>query len=396
VTDGSTPSYSALPWCYTDEHEAWRASVRSFAEREVAPVSAESYAKHRFPEELMPKLAELGCFGLFVGTEHGGAAADLTSLCIAVEELARVDVSVAATVHVQASNAGLLEALGDESQVREILPRAVRGEAFICFCLTEASGGSDARNVATTATHTDSGWVLNGSKQFITNSGTPSSEYAIVFATTRRAGTSELVRGVSAFLVPLATPGVTVDPAYDKLGWHASDTHPVFFDNVELPSTALLGEEGGAFQHAKASLTWGRVPVGAISVGLAQGCLDETLKFVQERETFGVRLAERQHVAFQCADLAAIAAAGRTLVYDACWKYDHGHPITREAAICKYVTTELANKAAYIATQLHGGYGFMNESRVARHYADARVLTIVEGTSEIQRMLIARSLGLPV
>jgi alkylation response protein AidB-like acyl-CoA dehydrogenase len=384
-----------VPWCLNDEHRAWRETVRAFASREIAPVAAENYATHHFPAELVPGLGRLGCFGLLVGNEHGGAGADMTSHCVAIEELARVDSSTAITVHVQAASTALLEFLGAEHQVGEIVRSAARGETFISFGLTEPASGSDAGNPSTRARRDGEQWVLNGAKQFITNAGTPFSKYVIVFAATGQSAAPGRP-AVSAFLVPLDAPGVTVAPSYDKLGWHASDTHPLFFEDVRLPGSALLGEEGRAYREALGFLTWARLPITAMAVGLAQACLDETLRFVQEREAFGRRLAEYQHVSFTCAEMAAMTASARALLYDACWKRDHAHPFEQEAAICKYVGSELANKVSYAATQLHGGYGFVNETAVTRHYADARVLTIGEGTSEIQRLLIARSLGLPV
>jgi short/branched chain acyl-CoA dehydrogenase len=385
----------SVPWCLTDEHRLWRESVRAFADREVAPVAAESSAKRTFPLELVGPLAELGCFGLLLPKQYGGAEADITSQAVAIEELARVDSSVAITVHVQAASTALLEHLGRPEQVGAIIRRAVRGETFVSYALTEPSGGSDAGNVSTRAVRDGADWILNGSKQFITNAGTPRSEYAMVFAATGD-GVAPRRPAISAFLVPLDGPGVTVGPAYDKLGWRASDTHPLFFEDVRLPGDALLGEEGRAYKEALACLTWARLPISAMAVGVSQGCLDDTLRFVQEREAFGSKLAEFQSVAFACAELAAITASARTLLYDACWKRDHGYPFDQEAAICKYVTAEIANKAAYLATELHGGYGFINETAVTRRFADARVLTIGEGTSAIQRLLIARSLGLPV
>jgi short-chain 2-methylacyl-CoA dehydrogenase len=244
--------------------------------------------------------------------------------------------------------------------------------------------------VSTTARRDGSDWVLSGVKQFITNSGTPMSRYAVTFATTRQpapGGRSP----VSAFLVPLDSPGVTVAPAYDKMGWRASDTHPVFFEEVRLPADALLGEEGRGMARALEVLTWARIPFAAIGVGLARACLDETIQFTAERTSFGRSLSSHQSVGFKLADMAADVASATYQCYDAAWKYDHGYAIDFEAA-AKLTTSEIANRVAYAATQLHGGYGFMRETAVVRHYQDARILTIAEGTSEIQRMLLARYL----
>jgi alkylation response protein AidB-like acyl-CoA dehydrogenase len=378
-----------LPWCFTDEHRAWRKSLREFCERDIAPTAAQRNIDARFDAGLMSSLGDLGVYGLLTGRSSGEMAGDMRSFCLTIEELARVDSGVAVTVHVQAIAATLFEHLASDAQRRELLPGMATGETFISFGLTEPTGGSDAGNIATTAQRTDGGWVISGAKQFITNSGTPFSRYIILFAASGQADR----RGrppVSAFLVPLDAPGVTVGPSYPKLGWRTSDTHPVYFDDVEVPDSALLGEEGRGYGEALRFLTWARLPIASMSVGLAQGCLEETLAFVGSRTSFNQPLGGLQGVAFQVADIAAKTATARALTYDAAWRYDHGHPYDQEAAICKLMASELANQVAYTATQLHGGYGFMDDSAVTRHYADARILTIGEGTSEIQRLLIAQ------
>ena len=395
-----------LPWCFTDEHRAWRKTLREFCDREIAPSAARRNIEARFDTDLMAALGELGVYGLLTGQSSGQMAGDMRSFCLTIEELARVDSGVAVTVHVQAIAATLFEHLASPDQNRELLAGMASGSTFVSFGLTEPTGGSDAGNISTTARRTEAGWVINGAKQFITNSGTPFSRYVILFAATPvgQADNGETPRTpgrrgrppVSAFLVPLDAPGVTVGPAYPKLGWRTSDTHPLFFDDVEVPGTALLGEEGRGYGEALRFLTWARLPIASMSVGLAQGCLEGTLAFVGSRTSFDQPLGGLQGVAFQVADIAAGTATARALTYDAAWRYDHGHPYNQEAAICKLVASELANQVAYTATQLHGGYGFMADSAVTRHYADARILTIGEGTSEIQRLLIARSLGLPV
>ncbi|MGH9037152.1 MAG: acyl-CoA dehydrogenase family protein, partial [Acidimicrobiia bacterium] len=369
-----------LPWCFTDEHRAWRKSLREFCEREIAPSAAERNIEARFDAGLMSALGDLGVYGLLTGRSSGEMAGDMRSFCLTIEELARVDSGVAVTVHVQAIAATLFEHLASAEQRRELLPGMASGSTFISFGLTEPTGGSDAGNIATTARRTDGGWVINGAKQFITNSGTPFSRYIILFAASGQADR----RGrppVSAFLVPLAAPGVTVGPSYPKLGWRTSDTHPLYFDDVEVPESALLGEEARGYGEALRFLTWARLPIASMSVGLAQGCLEETLAFVGSRTSFNQPLGGLQGVAFQVADIAAKTATARALTYDAAWRYDHGHPYDQEAAICKLIASELANQVAYTATQLHGGYGFMDDSAVTRHYADARILTIGEGTS---------------
>ena len=385
-----------LPWAFEHEHLEWQASIRKFCADVVAPGAAERAIHSRFDPELVRQAGKLGVFGLLAPAEFGGGGADLRTLCLAVEEIAAVDSSLAVTVHVQAIGVSLLARLArDKPELcQEILPSASTGETFISFGLTEPSGGSDAGNMSTVARLDGEEWVINGAKQFITNSGTPFSRYVILFA-----AVGEKVNGrapVSAFLIPLDAPGVTVGKGYPKMGWRSSDTHPLFFDDVRVPADALLSEPGSGYREALEFLTWARLPIAAMSAGLARGCLADTLRFVRERTSFGKPLGAHQAVAFQTADIAALAATARSLTYDGAWKYDHGLPIKQTAAIAKLVASEAANKAAYLATQLQGGYGFIEETAATRHHQDARILTIGEGTSEVQRMLIARSLGLDV
>jgi short/branched chain acyl-CoA dehydrogenase len=392
---GSDAGIVDVPWALTDEHRAWRKAMREFTLDVIAPEAARRSIEGRFDPELVRAAGKLGLFGLLVPAELGGSGADLRTLCIAIEELAAVDSSFAVTVHVQAISAVLLARLaGDRADMAQTIRQAAAGETFVSFGLTEPSGGSDAGNIATSAHRDGDDWVINGAKQFITNSGTPFSRYVTLFAQTGegRPGRPQ----VSTLLVPLDAPGVTVGPPYAKLGWRASDTHPLYFDNVRVPGTALLGGEGSGYREALLFLTWARLPIAAMSVGVARGSLDDTLRFVADRESFGQPLGRHQGVAFGVADIAAMAATARVLTYDAAWKYDHGQPIKQEAAIAKLVASELANKAAYQATQLQGGYGFIQETDATRHYQDARILTVGEGTSEVQRMLIARGLGLGV
>jgi alkylation response protein AidB-like acyl-CoA dehydrogenase len=326
-------------------------------------------------------------------------------MCIAAEEFAVLDSSLAVTVHVQAISAALFHHLASEDLRAEFLPGMASGETFCAFGLTEPTGGSDAGNIATRARRDGSDWVIDGAKQFITNSGTPFSRYVILFAAHERDADGDGAADaappgsrapISAFLVPLDAPGVSVGPKYPKMGWRSSDTHPLYFDSVRVPAQHLLGQEGRGYREALAFLTWARIPIAAMSAGLARGCLEATLEFVSSRESFGKPLTAHQAVAFGVADLSAMTDTARLLTYDAAWKFDTGRPIEREAAVSKLMASELANKVAYQASQLHGGYGFMDDSDVTRHYRDARILTIGEGTSEVQRMLIARGLGLPV
>ncbi|GAY12310.1 acyl-CoA dehydrogenase family protein [Pseudonocardia sp. N23] len=386
-----------VPWAFDDEHREWQQTVRRFCTDVVEPGAASRHVEARFDPSLVEAAGELGAFGLLAPEEYGGAGADLRSACLAAEEIATVDSSLAVTVHVQAISVALLVHLAADRTdlLKEIVPGAAAGTTFVSFGLTEPSGGSDAGRIGTRARRVGDDWVINGAKQFITNSGTQFSRYVILFAATGDdPGTGR--PPVSAFLVPLDAPGVTVGPAYAKQGWRSSDTHPLYFDDVRLPADALLGEQGRAYREALRFLTWARLPIAAMSIGVARGCLVDSMRFVGERTSMGKPLGGHQGVAFQVADLAAAVATATVMTYDGAWKYDKGLPIEREAAIAKLVASELANSSGYTATQLAGGYGFMEDTASTRHHQDARILTVGEGTSEVQRMLIARGLGLPV
>ncbi len=382
-----------VPWCVTDDQHAWRNVLREFCRDVVAPGAAARDETRSFDPDLVRAIARLGVFEL-IDEDSDPPSIDVTSLSIAVEELARVDSSLAVTVHVQAMSAALFAQLAPPSLRRELLPRMTTGEEFVAFGLTEPSGGSDAGNIATTAVRDGDVWVINGAKQFITNSGTPLTKYVILFTATGAAQNGR--PAVTAFLVPTDAAGFTVGEAYRKLGWRSSDTHPLFFDDVRVPNSALLGEEGRGYRAALEFLTWSRIPIAAMAVGLAQGCLDESLAFVDGRTSFGRPLGAHQALAFSLADLAAMVTTARAVTYDAAWRHDHGHDYEHSSAVGKLVATEIAMRAATIATQVHGGYGFMDDSPVTRHFRDARILTIGEGSSEVQRMLIARQLGLPI
>lgn len=383
-------AFASTPWAEDEDMLEWRRTVRAFAEKEVAPGAVERSRRSETPDEIFSRLADLGIFGLRVSKEFGGTDAGLTPLCIALEELARVDSSTAATAHTQGVVVGLLDHMGTDEQKAEIMPSAVAGESILCFALTEPSGGSDAGGMESRAVRDGDDWILNGAKQFITNSGTPRSRYALAFASTGAPGE----RKVSGFLVPLDAEGVTVAPKYDKLGWRGSDTHPVFFEDVRLPASAMLGEEGRGFRDAAAFLVWSRLPIAAISTGLAQACLEETIEFISDRDSFGKRLTEHQAIAFDVAEMSAKLDLARAITYDGCYRFDNGYAFDQQAAMAKLMASEIANEVAYRATQLHGGYGFVDETAVTRHYRDARILTIGEGTSEVQRIVLARSLGL--
>jgi short/branched chain acyl-CoA dehydrogenase len=382
----------------SEDHEQFRRTVRDFAEKEIAPHAAQWDRDHHFPVDVIHKMGQLGLFGLNAPEQYGGADGDFTSLCVAIEELGRVDQSMGITLEA-AVGLGINPILtfGTDEQKDTWLPDLVEGRTLAGFGLTEPGAGSDAGATKTKAELHDGEWVVNGSKQFITNSG---SEITSLVTVTARTGEREDGRPeVSTVIVPSGTPGFTAEKAYDKLGWHASDTHPLSFTDARVPESNLLGERGRGFAQFLAILDDGRVAIAALAVGCIQACLDMSLAYAGERTTFGGPIGRKQGVAFQIADLEVMLAASRQLTYQAAWMKDAGKPMKEfkhAAAIAKLYATEAAVSATRIATQVFGGYGFMEEYPVARFYRDAKVLEIGEGTSEVQRMLIARGLGLPV
>jgi butyryl-CoA dehydrogenase len=376
----------------SDEHEAFRAVVRDFAEAEIAPHAERWDQEHIFPTDVVLRMGELGLFGLPFPEEYGGGGADLTTLCIAIEELARVDHSMAITLEAGVGlGANPIHRFGTEDQKQKWLPDLCAGRALGAFGLTEPEAGSDAGGTRTKAVlyeATDE-WVIDGEKAFITNSGTPITSIVTV---TARTGPGE----ITAIVVPAGTSGLTVQPPYRKMGWHASDTHGLTFDGCRVPSDHLLGERGRGFAQFLAILDEGRIAIAALAVGAIQACLELSTQYAKDRSAFGRPIGANQAVAFKCADLAVLAASARLLVYEAAWRRDTGRPYRREAAIAKLHATEAAVTATRSATQVFGGYGFIDESPVSRFYRDAKILEIGEGTSEIQRLVIARELGLPV
>ena len=380
------------------EHEQFRRTVRDFAEKEIAPHAGQWDREHHFPVDVVQKMGQLGLFGLTAPEEYGGADGDFTSLCVAIEEIGRVDQSMGITLEA-AVGLGINPILtyGTEEQKRTWLPDLVRGQTLAGFGLTEPGSGSDAGATRTRAELVGGEWVINGSKQFITNSG--SDITSLVTVTARTGGGGDERPEISSIIVPAGTPGFTAEPAYDKLGWHASDTHPLSFEDVRVPESNLLGERGRGFAQFLAILDDGRVAIAALAVGCIQACLDMSLEYAGERQTFGVPIGRKQGLAFQIADLEVMLQSARLLVYKAAAMKDAGAPVKdfkQAAAIAKLHATESAVTATRIATQVFGGYGFMEEYPVTRFYRDAKVLEIGEGTSEVQRMLIARGLGLPV
>jgi len=387
------------------EHEEFRRVVREFAESEIAPRAAQWDRDHHFPVGVVQQMGKLGLMGLTAPEEYGGAGedGDFTSLCVAIEELGRVDQSMGITLEA-AVGLGINPILtyGSAEQKEQWLPDLVAGQALAGFGLTEPGAGSDARATRTRAELDGGEWVVNGAKQFITNSG---SEITSCVSLTARTGeTSDGKPEISAFIVPVAADGFTAEPAYDKLGWHASDTHAVTLEDVRIPEGNLLGERGRGYAQFLATLDDGRIAIAALAVGCIQACLDASLQYAGERTSFGVPIGRKQGVAFQIADLEVMLQASRLLVYKAAAikdaMRDGSGPTLSElkqaASVAKLYATESAVTATRIATQVFGGYGFMEEYPVARFYRDAKVLEIGEGTSEVQRMLIARGLGLPV
>jgi short/branched chain acyl-CoA dehydrogenase len=382
------------------EHEEFRRSVREFAQAEIAPHAARWDRDHHFPLDVVQQMGKLGLFGLTAPEEFGGAGedGDFTSLCVAIEELGRVDQSMGLTLEA-AVGLGINPILtyGTDEQKQTWLPDLVAGQALAGFGLTEPGAGSDAGATRTRAELENGEWVVNGAKQFITNSGT---DITSVVTVTARTGTREDgAAEISAILLPAGAEGFVVEPAYDKLGWHASDTHPLTFQDCRVPESNLLGERGRGYAQFLATLDDGRVAIAALAVGCIQACLDLSVEYALDRQTFGVPIGRKQGVAFQVADLEVMLAASRLLTYRAAAMKDGGAPVKefkQAASIAKLYATESAVTATRIATQVFGGYGFMEEYAVARLYRDAKVLEIGEGTSEVQRMLIARGLGLPV
>lgn len=382
-----------MPFELAEEHEDFRHVVREFADAEIAPHAAQWDEDHVFPIDAVRAMGKLGLFGLPVPEAYGGSGADFTSLCVAIEEIGRVDQSMGITLEA-AVGLGINPILtyGSEAQKEEWLPALAAGERLAAFGLTEPGGGSDAGSTATKARLEDGQWVIDGAKAFITNCGT---EITSVITVTARTAPDE----VSTIMIPSGTPGLVVEPAYRKLGWHASDTHGLTFEDCRVPQENLLGERGMGFRQFLGTLDDGRIAIAALAVGLIQACLDASVTYAKERHAFGGPIGRKQAVAFQIADLRVAVEAARTLTYKAAWLKDIGRPrkeVKEAAAIAKLYATEAAVSATRTATQVFGGYGFMEEYPVARYYRDAKVLEIGEGTSEIQRLVISRGLGLPV
>ena len=376
----------------TPEYEALRKTVEQFSKDVVAPVISEHYEARTFPYEIISQMGDMGLFGLPFSEEYGGMGGDYFALCLAIEELARIDSSVAITLEAAVSLGAMpIYRFGTAEQKAQWLPDLTSGRALGAFGLTESSSGSDAGDIATTAVLDGNEWVINGGKVFITNAGTDITSLVTVTAKTgeNADGSAE----ISSIIVPAGTPGFTFAPKYSKVGWNCSDTRELSFDNVRVPAQNLLGDRGRGYAQFLRILDEGRIAISALAVGLSQGCVDECVGYANERQAFGKPIGKNQAISFKIADMEASTHVSRLTYYDAGEKLIAGEPFKHEAAIAKLVSTESAVTNAREATQIFGGYGFMNEYPVARFWRDSKVLEIGEGTSEVQRMLIARQLG---
>jgi alkylation response protein AidB-like acyl-CoA dehydrogenase len=378
-----------MSWELSEEHDMLRKMVREFAEGEIAPHAARWDVDHHFPVDVVRQMGELGLFGIVFPEEYGGAGGDFASLCVAIEELGRVDQSMGITLSAGVGlGANPIYQFGTDDQKAQWLPDLVAGRALGGFGLTEPDGGSDAGATKTRAVLDGGEWVIDGSKAFITNCGTEMTSLTTVTARTDA--------GISAFIVPAGTSGMIIEPAYHKLGWHASDTHGITLDGCRVPEANLLGTPGHGFRNFLTILDDGRIAISALALGCARAALEMSLEYAKERMAFGRPIGANQGLAFQLSDLAVQVENAHNLTYKAAWLKDQGRPIGQAAAMAKLYSTEAAMDAVRVGTQVLGGMGFMEETPMARFYRDAKILEIGEGTSEIQRLVIARNLGLPL
>ena len=384
---------SRFDYVLDDEHEALRSTVESFAHDVVAPKAAALDEAGEFPYDIVAAMGQMGLFGLPFPEEHGGMGGDYFALCLAIEELARVDSSVAITLEAGVSLGAMpVYRFGTDEQRKEWLPKLTSGEHLAAFGLTEPGGGTDAGATRTRAVLDDGSWRIDGTKAFITNAGTRITNLITVTAVT---GETNGRKDISSILVPVPSDGLSVAPPYSKVGWHASDTREVSLSGVRVPESNLLGERGRGYANFLSILDEGRIAIAALAVGLAQGCVDECVKYASQRTAFGSAIGAFQAVQFKIADMEVRTHTARLAYHDAAARMLAGKPFKKHAAMAKLYASEIAVTNAREATQIHGGYGFMNESAVARFWRDSKILEIGEGTSEVQRMLIARELGLP-
>jgi alkylation response protein AidB-like acyl-CoA dehydrogenase len=377
----------------SSEQQDFQKTVREFVDDAVRPNAERWDHEHELPMDAVKQMGDLGLFGLPFPEEYGGSGADFLTLCLAIEELARSDSSLAITLEAAVGLGAMpVYRFGNEEQKQRWLPSLASGEALAGFGLTEPGGGSDAGATQTTAKLENGEWVINGSKSFITNSGTPITSFVTVTAVTGDEGGR---KEISAIIVPTGTPGFTVGKSYRKMGWWHSDTHELAFNDCRVPEENLLGDRGEGFRNFLKILDDGRIAIAALSVGLAQGCLDECLKYASEREAFGRPIGSFQGLQFMISDMATKVELARQAYYRAAWLAEVGRPYKKEAAMAKLYASQIAVDVARDAVQVHGGYGYIEEFPVCRHFRDSKILEIGEGTSEVMRILIARELGLP-
>ncbi len=377
----------------SQEQQDFVKTMRAFVDDAIRPNAERWDHEHELPMDAVRQMAELGLFGLPFPEEYGGSGADFFTLCLAIEEIARVDSSLAITLEAAVGLGAMpVYRFGTEEQRQRWLPPLAEGTALAAFGLTEPEAGSDAGGTKTTAKLKDGQWVINGSKSFITNSGTPITSFVTATAIT---GTSDGVKEISAIIVPSGTPGFEVGKSYNKMGWWHSDTHELSFNDVRVPEENLLGERGEGFRNFLKILDDGRIAIAALAVGLAQGCVDESIRYAHDRKAFGKPIGAFQGLQFKIADMATKTELARQAYYRAAWLAEVGRPYKKEAAMAKLYASKIAVDVARDAVQIHGGYGYIEEFPVCRHFRDSKILEIGEGTSEVMRILIARELGLP-
>lgn len=377
----------------SSEQQEFQKTVRAFVDDAIRPNAERWDEAHELPMDAVKQMADLGLFGLPFPEEYGGSGADFLTLCLAIEELARVDSSLAITLEAAVGLGAMpVWQFGTEDQRQQYLPPLATGEALAGFGLTEPGGGSDAGATKTTARLENGEWVINGSKSFITNSGTPITKFVTVTAVTDSPGGK---KEISAIIVPVGTPGFVVGKSYRKMGWWHSDTHELSFSDVRVPEENLLGDRGEGLRNFLKILDDGRIAIAALAVGLAQGCVDECVKYSQERTAFGQQIGSFQAIQFKIADMAMKTELARSAYHRAAWLKEQGRPYKKEAAMAKLYASEIAVDCARDAVQVHGGYGYIEDFPVCRHFRDSKILEIGEGTSEVMRILIARELGLP-